>query len=229
MATQEDLILINRLSKGDGKAFTAFYKNCRTPFFEHFIILYREEERIGFSRMRSKETGMYLDDLYQMSTMRLYEMVCMGLMKVSGVDILYTNKYSETKPLTCSLFTFLKKIGENVFREMLRANAHSGEIDLDDMLHSLENKDDECCPDAFFDEDDGEYLMVVIAKVVMSRMTEVCRKIFTKLYYTEDKNKVKGSEIYAELGYSSPSAFRNQKARCVEKFKQAFDYYLTER
>ena len=228
MASQKDLIFVERLSRGDNKAFTAFYQEYRSPYFEHFIILCKEEEKMGFEKMKFKDGDMYLDDLYQISTMRLYQIISMGRMKVSGRDILYINKKSETNPLTCSLFTFLKKIGENVLKEMHKANADSGSIDFDAMLRTLDDKDDECCPDIFIDDDEEEDRKVAIVKKLIPMMTETCRKIFTALYYTDEEKKVKGVNIFAELGYSSAAAYRNQKSRCVEKFKAAFNYYLTE-
>ena len=228
MAKQNDLIFVERLSRGDNKAFTAFYQDNRTPFFEHFRVLCQEEEKIGFSRMKFKFGDLYLDDLYQESTIRLYEIICMGRMKVSGSDILYTNKKSETNPLTCSLFTFLKRIGGNVLKEMHNKNALSGSVDFDVILRVLESEDDESCPDVFIDEDEEEYRKIMIVRKLIPKMTEVCRKIFTALYCTEDEKKVKGVSVFADLGYSSAAAFRNQKARCVEKFKKAFNYYLTE-
>lgn len=226
MDNQVDLIFVERLSRGDNKVFTAFYQKCRTPFFKHFIIFCKEEETSGFNKMKFKDGDMYLDDLYQMSTMRLYEIVSMGRMRASDGNIFYTNRYSVTKPLTCSLFTFLKKIGENVLKEMYKENADSGSIDIETVLRTIDEKDDDGCPDDFIDEDEEENRKLAIVKKLIPKMTEVCRKIFTALYYTEDEKKVKGVDVYAALGYRSLAAYRNQKSRCVEKFKQAFNKSL---
>lgn len=219
-----DYIIIQRLSEGDNRVFTAFYKENREPFFRHFIMHCQSEEKAGFIRMKFKSGDMYLDDLYQTSCIRLYEMVNFGKLHVLDSKVYYQNRKGDDAPLTCSLLTLLKNIGFNVLKEMERDNADSNTSNLDDVLRTSENE--ECAPDSLLQDEEEEDLKVAITRRLLEKMTETCRKIFTALYLNDSDGKVKGVEVVERLGYSSPESFRNQKARCVNKFKVAFQEEL---
>lgn len=222
--TKTDYTLVDKLSRGDNRAFAAFYKENREPFFRHFIIYCQQESQAGFVRMKFKAGDIYLDDLYQTSCIRLYEMVTVRKLYAENEKIYYVNKSDISTVLSCSILTLLKSIGFNALKEMERANHDSGTSDLDELLRTYD--DSECAPDELLNDDDEEDYKVAIVRELMSKMTDTCRKIFTALYYNEDVTKVKGVEVVESLGYSSPESFRNQKARCVNKFKTAFEAAL---
>lgn len=231
--TKTDYTLVDKLSKGDNRAFAAFYKENRDPFFRHFNIYCQQESQAGFVRMKFKAGDLYLDDLYQTSCIRLYEMVTVRKLYAKDEKIYYVNKSDVSTVLSCSLLTLLKSIGFNALKEMERANHDSGSSDIDELLRTYD--DSECAPDELLCDDDEEDLKVAIVRNLMFKMTDTCRKIFTALYGVgEDTDanesleptgnkKVKGVDVVEKLGYSSPESFRNQKARCVNKFKVAFE------
>lgn len=217
-------IIIQRMGVGDNKAFTAFYKENRAPFFRHFIIRCQEDQQAGFVRMKFKDNDMYLDDLYQTSCIRLYEKVNFGKLYADGEKVMYVNRYGEKAPLTCSLITLLKNIGSNVLREMERDHQDDTQ-DIDEVVRTTE--EGESAPDSLIAEDGEEDLKITIARELVLKMTDPCRKIFHALYGTGDSveapdTKVKGVDIYESLGYSSAESFRNQRSRCNKKFKAAF-------
>ena len=141
-----------------------------------------------------------LEEIYNDSLLALYNNVKNGILT----------------ELTCSLQTYINRIGDNKVKDLLRKR----HIEFDS-LPDYETKKYCEKADEFWisnnDESDSERKNAVYA--LIERLTEPCRKILYGFYYVHFTM----AAIAESLGLASADVAKTQKNRCMNKFKGAVE------
>lgn len=238
--------LVEKIYEGNDQAFSSLYEKYRAKFFGYFKGLCDEERFANQTMMRFKQGGLYLDDLYQQSCLKLYNQIMTGKMFVSGGKIYLTGKDGSINLLKASLETYLTSIGKLTLKELERGErryvdfdpieriAHDDndpgydiEIECQQVEPSRVNVDPsfELLTDPFFNDEDR----FALVRQIVDGMESPCKEIFTYTYFNENGKKLKGEEIAEKMGYASADVVKNQKSRCHKRFKAKYNAEISAR
>lgn len=240
-----DSNLVSKIANGDDRAFTTLYEKCRPEFYGFFNGSCTSEVFANRSMSRFKDGGYYLDDLYQTSCMKLYNMIIGGRMFVNGNKIYVVGRDGSVNPMTASLKTFLTSIGKLTLKEFERGEKRY--VGFDTIERTLHNDPDYECSDELYNQSISASSLGVEASVelsinpfaddekkdalvrsIVNNMESPCKEIFTFTYFREDGKKMKGDDIAKQMGYSSADVVKNQRTRCKKKFQQKFEAELAK-
>ena len=231
--------IVERIHDGDDKAFGSLYERFRDRFFAHFYSLYPAGSFGNRRLINFADGGIFLDELYQNSCLKLYDQIMTGKMFVDGGQIFIRKKDGVINQLTASLETYLKSIGKYTLLEMKKGEKKYVDFDpierieqesqdpkseLDSLFRPVESTRVGVDPEfeLYTELDlDNEEIFALVRRIV-SAMGFPCKDIFTYTYFNETGKKLKGEDIAKLMGYSSADVVKNQRVRCNKKFAAAF-------
>ncbi|NDV66939.1 RNA polymerase sigma factor [Bacteroides sp. 224] len=151
--------------------------------------LYRESFfRYGINRFELDEDT--LSDIYQESFISLYDNIRKGKL---------TN-------LSCSLKTYLFKIGTNQILSYLKKNDKYPHVPIDQTIPEL---------NAYHNSDEWTKVQEIVFHTV-STIEHPCNEIFN-LYYWQ---QLKMNEIAQTMGYKNEQVAKNRKSICLKNLKE---------
>lgn len=215
--------LIERIYNGDNRAFSALYEKYRSKFFGYF-------QKSDFKGEKDEQIA----DLYQNSCLKLFNQIITGKMFAQDKNIYIRNKEGKINVLSAKLDTYLIGIGRFSYLEMQRGERKYVDFDpFENVLSTGDyNQTDiieinplyDIVDDPFLDDEDK----FTIVRKIVGEMGHPCKEIFTYTYFCEDGKRMKGDEIAKQMGYTSADVVKNQKHRCHEKFKIAYNNAMSE-
>ncbi|MBQ6065160.1 MAG: sigma-70 family RNA polymerase sigma factor [Prevotella sp.] len=108
--------------------------------------------------------------------------------------------------LTCSVTTYICRIGRNKAVDRLRSEYHGRSVEIPiDNFYSL--------ADDFWNDDDDKNAKLVIVENVVRWIKEPCRKILKLFYFQQASMKT----IAIEMGYANTDVAKTTKNKCLNK------------
>lgn len=223
--TNNEASLVDKIHKGDNRAFTQLYEKYRAMFYSYFNNMFSVEKSDNHKKYRFMNGDFYLDDMYQISCLKLYNQIITGKIFVQDNKIHIINKKGNVNILSAKLGTYLTSIGELTFKEIQRGECRYVDFDPfenifqdDSFINPTTTHVDpmyDLSTDPYFDDENK----FAIVRQIVEEMASPCKEIFTYTYFSEDGKKMKGEEVALKMGYASADVVKNQKARCHKKFK----------
>lgn len=110
--------------------------------------------------------------------------------------------------LTCSIPTYICRIGRNKAVDRLRGEYHERSVEMSiDNFYSL--------ADDFWNDDEDKDVKLVIVDKVVRWIKEPCRKILNLFFYQLASMKT----IAIEMGYANTDVAKTTKNKCLNKAK----------
>lgn len=185
MILQRLRLLYSLKSASFNRELTAIYDEYRQPFIQHFTIQYPSLSHYD------------VEEIYNDSILAFYSNV----------------KEGRLKTLTCSLLTYIKRIGENKAKELLRKYHPE--------MESLPNHETlnfhELAEEYWLAGGDNleEERKATIYNLI-ERLVEPCKQILFSYYYDHFSMEM----IAQAMGLASSDVAKTQKSRCMNKIKR---------
>lgn len=167
------------------KEFTAIYEECRQPFLRTFIGKYPTMEEAD------------LEEIYNDAALAFYNNV----------------KNKVLTELTCSIQSYINRVGENKIIDFFRRNKVQIEsLPEYETLDYCEKANEYWLADN--DEDEQERKGVVFE--VIKKLVEPCKKILYSFYYRHFTMEM----IAESMGFNSSDVAKTKKSQCMSKVKR---------
>jgi RNA polymerase sigma factor (sigma-70 family) len=168
----EPATTLDQLRKNGQEALAAVYKEHRADFI-HWIT---SQYTCGEEQAK---------DLYQQSIIVFYENVVSGKLKV----------------LTSSVKTYLFSIGKNKYKELVRQQAKSSQLNAQDFP---------------LEHDPSSESMLQRIEHCIERLGEPCRSLLIQFYYHQETME----QLAARFDYKNVETAKNQKYKCLERLRK---------
>lgn len=168
------------------KELNAIHRECKKPFTSHLSIQYPSLSILD------------IEEIYD-----------------DAILALYTNvKEGKLKELTCSLQTYINRIGEHKAIDMLRkVQIETEELPEYETLDFCDRSEEYWLADG----DNMEEERKTTIYDLIEKLVEPCKKILFSFYYDHCSMEV----IAQSMGMASSDVAKTQKSRCMGKVKRA--------
>lgn len=168
------------------KELNAIHRECKKPFTSHLSIQYPSLSILD------------IEEIYD-----------------DAIFALYTNvKEGKLKELTCSLQTYINRIGEHKAIDMLRkVQIETEELPEYETLDFCDRSEEYWLADG----DNMEEERKTTIYSLIEKLVEPCKKILFSFYYDHCSMEV----IAQSMGMANSDVAKTQKSRCMSKVKRA--------
>ena len=168
------------------KELNAIHRECKKPFTSHLSIQYPSLSILD------------IEEIYD-----------------DAILALYTNvKEGKLKELTCSLQTYINRIGEHKAIDMLRkVQIETEELPEYETLDFCDRSEEYWLADG----DNMEEERKTTIYDLIEKLVEPCKKILFSFYYDHCSMEV----IAQSMGMANSDVAKTQKSRCMSKVKRA--------
>ena len=168
------------------KELNAIHRECKKPFTSHLSIQYPSLSILD------------IEEIYD-----------------DAIFALYTNvKEGKLKELTCSLQTYINRIGEHKAIDMLRkVQIETEELPEYETLDFCDRSEEYWLTDG----DNMEEERKTTIYSLIENLVEPCKKILFSFYYDHCSMEV----IAQSMGMANSDVAKTQKSRCMSKVKRA--------
>ena len=168
------------------KELNAIHRECKAPFLAHLAIQY------------PSLSALDAEEIYNDAILALYQNV----------------KDGKLKELTCSLQTYINRIGEHKAIDIIRKKR----LDLEELpeyetLDYCERTEEYWLADGDSMEDERKNTIYHL----IEKLVEPCKKILFSFYYDHCSMEV----IAQSMGMANSDVAKTQKSRCMGKVKRA--------
>ena len=168
------------------KELNAIYQECKVPFIAHLTIKYPT-----FSVLDAEE-------IYDDAILALYQNV----------------KEGKLKELTCSLQTYINRIGEHKAIDVIRKQClETEELPEYETLDYCEHTEEYWLAEGDTMEEERKNTIYHL----IEKLVEPCKKILFSFYYDHCSMEV----IAKSMGMANSDVAKTQKSRCMGKVKRA--------
>lgn len=167
------------------KALTAIHCECKPPFISHFSIQY------------PSISIQDIEEIYDDAILALYQNV----------------KEGKLKELTCSLQTYINRIGEHKVIDLIRKKQLvTDDLPEHETIDYCERSEEYWLADGDSMEEERKSTIYDLVE----KLVEPCKKILFGFYY----DHFSMDAIAKTLGMASPDVAKTQKNRCMNKLKR---------
>lgn len=205
-----------------------------TNNISNIISIFYREERIPFENTINKTYGVNfinnitsIDDIYNISFMRLIDMFQRKKFIVCDEKVCYTKDGYTHTPLECTISSFFKSIGKIVFKELKRDNDRRiDDIVYDEPYEKMEEEDvdNDNNVNEPIDEDIDTNTRIkdsILVWRIIETMKDPCKTILGETLTKELSGK-NDSDIAMELGYKGADIVKSNRTKCKQKFQTTF-------
>ena len=168
------------------KELNAIYQECKSPFFSHLTIQFPSLSILN------------VEEIYDDAILALYQNV----------------KDGKLKELTCSLQTYINRIGEHKAIDIIRKkHLDTEELPEYETLDYCEHTEEYWLAEGDSMEEERKNTIYHL----IEKLVEPCKKILFSFYYDHCSMEV----IAKSMGMANSDVAKTQKNRCMSKVKRA--------
>ena len=193
-----DAEVVEALSRRDRKMEEWFYRTAKHYFEDHF-------NEVFFDKDRKQE-------IFQAAFLKLWMEVDNRRIHVVEGVVCRLQAGGSSRPMTCSLTTFLMAFAKTEYRELARSTKEDPYAELFDNAFSADNTA------ATFCEEDQEEVKNSIVDECIQGMSPTCVEILTLFYY-QGKSLDQIMEIRGERS-TSKNGLKTAKNKCMNTLRE---------